>query len=195
MRAALNQGAILNALNPEGGGDNFLGRIVEVAIVTADCRKVMTGLSALGIAPWRVYTFSPENTKDQTYRGRPAEFSMRVCFAQSGDMVWEVIQPLSGPTIFQDFLDGHGEGIHHVAYDCNDMPFHERLQELERRGFNLAQSGSWEGKCHFAFFETEGATTTCFETYAFDVDWEYPEPDEWFGTTLISSRAAGHQRD
>ena len=180
MTQVLDQSNVLSALNPDGNAHTFLGNIVEVAIVTADHKKTMEGLSRMGIGPWRVYTLSPKNTTNQTYRGEAAEFTMKVCFAQSGAMVWELIQPLSGPTIFREFLDRHGEGIHHVAYDCNYIPFEERLAEFRRRGFELAQSGSWEGKCHFAFFETEAAMTTCLETYAFQGDWEYPEPEEWY---------------
>lgn len=180
MKQVLDQTNVLKALGAGALGDTFLGNIVEVAIVTSNHKQTMEGLSRIGIGPWRVYTLSPENTRHQTFRGRPAEFSMKVCFAQSGNLVWELIQPLSGPSIFQEFLDRHGEGIHHVAYDCNDIPFDERLAEFKRRGFALAQSGSWEGKCHFAFFDTESATATCLETYAFDGSWEYPEPDEWY---------------
>lgn len=176
----LAQGNVLKALADGAAGDPFLGNVVEIAIVTRDHKRTMAGLQRLGIGPWRVYTFSPENTQHQTYRGRPSQFALKVCFAQSGNMVWELMEPLWGPTIFADFLAAHGEGIHHVAYDCNNIPFEERMAEFERRGFRLVQSGSWLGTNHFAFFDTEDATGTCFETYAFPQDWEYPEPEEWF---------------
>jgi len=79
--------------------------------VTKDFKQTITGLSQVGIGPWRVYTFTPENTTNQTYRGEPSAFTMRVCFADlSPTMVYEVIQPISGPNIFQEFLDQHGEG-------------------------------------------------------------------------------------
>lgn len=26
-----------------------------------------------------------------------------------------------------EFLEQHGEGIHHIAFDCNGIPFEERL--------------------------------------------------------------------
>lgn len=157
--------------------DPFLGRLVEVAIVTRDAERTMAGLWRAGIGPWRVYTFTPENTTNQTYRGEPSPFALRVCFAETGGMIWELMQPLSGQTIFAHFLERHGEGIHHVAFDCNNMPFAERRAEFEKRGFTLVQSGSWMGRNHFAFFETEDATTTCIETYTFPDDWEYPEPE------------------
>lgn len=160
---------------------SFLGNPMEICIVTADHKRTIRGLHELGIGPWRVYTFSPANTTNQTYRGQASAFELRVCFAELSDsMVYEVIQPVSGANIFQEFLAQHGEGIHHIAYDMHGKPFAERVDEFEKRGFKMVQGGSWMGKNHFAFFETEGATGTCFETYEFPSDWDYPEPDEWF---------------
>jgi methylmalonyl-CoA/ethylmalonyl-CoA epimerase len=180
MTQVLDQANVLKALSKGAKMDPFLGNVIEIAIVTKDHKRTMDGLLRLGIGPWQVYRFSPENTTNQTYRGKPSAFVLNVCFAQSGNMVWEIIEPVSGPTIFAEFLEQHGEGIHHVAYDCNNIPFDQRISELNRRGFKIAQSGSWIGKCHFAFFETEEATTTCFETYIFPDDWVYPEPDSTY---------------
>ena len=160
------------------GLKDFLGNVVEICIVTRDHKRTIDGLLLLGIGPWKAYTFTPENTANQTYRGQPASFTLKVCFAQAGNVVYELIQPLSGPTIFEEFLEKHGEGVHHVAYDCGGKPWEQRLAGFKDRGFQLAQSGSWQGRNHFAFFETEDATTTCFETYFFPEDWEDPVPDE-----------------
>ena len=168
----------MTALPQVTNNDPFLGTAVETAIVSSNYQHTMQGLWQLGIGPWRVFTFTPENTTDQTYRGIPSQFTLKVCFADIGNIVWEIIQPISGPTIFGEFLEHHGEGIHHIAFDCNHVPFQQRLAEFEKRGFKLAQSGSWMGKNHFAFFETEDATRTCFETYEFPGDWEFPTPDE-----------------
>ena len=164
--------------------DPFLGNVVEIAIVTRDHRRTMEGLWRLGIGPWRVYTFSPENVTNQTYRGSPSPFTLKVCFARSGGLAWELMEPISGPSIFAEFLNLHGEGVHHIAYDCHDLPFEQRIAEFERRGFPLVQSGSWMGKNHFAFFETEGATATCLETYVFPEDWQPPEPEEYYPLSL-----------
>ncbi|EKG19295.1 hypothetical protein MPH_03158 [Macrophomina phaseolina MS6] len=159
----------------------FLGNPMEICLVTRDYKRTISGLHALGVGPWRCYTFSPANTTNQTYRGQSSAFTLRVCFAElSPTMVYEVIQPVSGPNIFQEYLDAHGEGVHHIAYDMNGIPFEERVKKFEERGFVMSQGGSWMGKNHFAFFETEERTGTCFETYEFPADWDYPEPEEWF---------------
>jgi hypothetical protein len=160
--------------------NSFLGNVVEIGIVTRDYRRTMEGLVRLGIGPWRVYTFTPAQVTEQTYRGRPAEFSLKVCFAQADDVIWELMQPLGGPTIMQEFLDRHGEGIHHLAFDCGNVPWEKRIALFADRGFASTQSGRWINQNAFAFFDTEEATTTVFETYFFPEGFEYPEPEEWF---------------
>ncbi|CAA9543609.1 MAG: hypothetical protein AVDCRST_MAG19-49 [uncultured Thermomicrobiales bacterium] len=160
--------------------NSFLGNAIEIAIVTADHRRTMEGLVRLGIGPWRVYTFGPDNVTEQTYRGEAAEFRLKVCFARSGNVAWELMEPIDGPTIIADHLERRGEGIHHVAYDCGDVPMADRIRDFEARGFRCVQSGKWMGTNHFAFFATDEATTTIFETYIFPPDFEYPEPESWY---------------
>ena len=95
-------------------------------------------------------------------------------------MISALVEPVSGPTIFADSLDRHGKEVHHVAYDCNGIPFDRRIAEFARRGFPLAQSGEWMDTNHFTVFETEHATTTCSETYAFPPDLQYREHEARF---------------
>lgn len=163
-----------------GTADPFLGKAVEIAIVTEDAFRTMAAMWKSGIGPWRVYTFDPGNMTDQTHRGEAAAFALRVCFAHMGDMIWELIQPLSGRTVFAEFLEQQSEGIHHIAFDCNGLPFDARVQGFADRGFALAQSGRWLGKVPFALFECRGATRTCISTFEFPVEWEYPQPDAWY---------------
>ena len=83
----------------------------------------------------------------------------------------------------RDFLAKHGESIHHVAFDCDGMPVQARKDEFTTRGFQLAQEGIWHGKrgtCHFTFYDTEGATSMCFESYDFSPDWEDPTDTIWY---------------
>ena len=184
----------------------FLGQPIEICIVTADIQHTLEGLVKLGIGPFKIFSFDSSTVREQTIRGKPASFEIEVAFATQGTMVWEVMQPVSGDTIMQQFLDqtsGKG-GIHHVAFDCSDGPHpHEkdepllgeaaraealrRRKEFEEREFECVQSGIWHGKtgtCEFMFFDTEGAVNTCFETYVFSDDWEDPEDAESFGQSI-----------
>lgn len=160
--------------------NSFLGDTVQVCVVTRDYRRTMEGMVRLGIGPWRVYTFGKPHVTDMTYRGRPAEFSMKLCLAFSGTMLWEIIEPREGRTIYHDFLDAHGEGVHHVAFGCNGMPWRARIEEFERRGFEKIQSGIWAGRVPWAYFATEDATSTTFEIYDIPADMTFPEPEQWY---------------
>jgi methylmalonyl-CoA/ethylmalonyl-CoA epimerase len=92
----------------------------------------------------------------------------------------EIMQPLYGPSIFQEFLDDHGEGIQHVAFDCGEKPWQERVDEFGGRGFPLVQSGRFMDANAFAFFDTAKATGTTFETYSIPDGFVWPEPEEWY---------------
>jgi methylmalonyl-CoA/ethylmalonyl-CoA epimerase len=180
----MNPGAVGDALptvvSETALSNAFLGKIVEVCIVTEDHRRTMAGLVRLGIGPFRVYTFDSSNLTAPTYRGESSPFGLKVCFATNNDLTWEIMQPLSGRTITREFLDAHGEGIHHVAFDCHGAPWKQRLEIFAERGFRATQSGRWLDQNAFSFFDTEAATTTCFETYHFPDGFAFPEPEEWY---------------
>lgn len=160
--------------------NSFLGKLIEVCFVTADHRRTMEGLVRMGIGPWRVYTFDSTTVTDRTYHGEAADFAIKVCFADVGDMAFEIMQPLYGPSIFQEFLDKHGEGIQHIAFDCDEQPWEQRIAHFTERGFPLVQSGKFMDANAFAFFDTEEATGTVFETYSIPPGFVWPEPQEWY---------------
>jgi methylmalonyl-CoA/ethylmalonyl-CoA epimerase len=68
--------------------------LIEICFVTADYRRTMEGLVRLGIGPWRVYTFDSTTVTDRTYHGSSADYAIKVCFADVGDMAVEIMQPL-----------------------------------------------------------------------------------------------------
>ncbi|KAK3706399.1 hypothetical protein LTR37_012777 [Vermiconidia calcicola] len=178
----------------------FLGKVVEICIVTADLKSTLTGLVRSGIGPFKIYHFGPDTVSDQECHGKPATFEIDVAFAEVDGMVWEVMKPVSGQTVMQAFLDRTGQkgGIQHVAFDfetatkgeqgplLGDDVYGEaarRRMQFESRGFPLVQSGVWKGKtglCFFQFFDTDGAVNTCFETIVFSDDWEAPDSVEDF---------------
>jgi methylmalonyl-CoA/ethylmalonyl-CoA epimerase len=160
--------------------NSFLGTLIEICFVTADYRRTMEGLVRLGIGPWRVYTFDSTTVTDREYHGSAADYAIKVCFADVGDMAVEIMQPLYGPSIFQEFLDEHGEGIQHIAFDCEERPWDKRTDEFAARGFPLVQAGSFMGQNAFGFFGTEAATGTTFETYSIPAGFVWPEPEEWY---------------
>ena len=52
--------------------------------------------------------------------GRKVDFSFRHAFAWQGELQFELIQPLAGPSIFADHLETRGEGLHHLGKFVDD---------------------------------------------------------------------------
>lgn len=109
-------------VGPEELSNSFLGNLVQVCVVTRDFRRTLEGFVNLGIGPWAIRTIDASNV-NATYRGRPADFSAKLCLASSQNMNWEVIQPIRGQSIYSDFLERHGDGIQHLAFNCKGLGY------------------------------------------------------------------------
>ena len=51
---------------------------------------------------------------------RVEEFNVKIAFLPVGEVLVELLEP-TGPGMIQDFLDGHGEGMHHICYRVPDI--------------------------------------------------------------------------
>lgn len=59
-----------------------------------------------------------------TYRGQPAAYSFHLYMASSGESLVELIQPVSGESMFQEWLAQHPQGgVQHVAYTVPETDF------------------------------------------------------------------------
>ncbi len=91
--------------------------ILQVAIVVKDLRKTMELYHrTLGWGPWHVHEYlGPPALHDTVIRGVPTPFTVHLASTRVGPIDVELLQPVDGPSIFQEWLDRHGEGIHHIA--------------------------------------------------------------------------------
>jgi methylmalonyl-CoA/ethylmalonyl-CoA epimerase len=152
----------------------------QVAVVVRDLDEAMRRYSEeLGIAPWSVYTFTPEWIRDMTFRGREQPYSMKLALAQVGETMYELIEPLDGPNSYQEFLDARGEGLHHLGFFVEDLD--ATIGEMQDRGFAVLQSGRGfgvDGDGGYAYFETDGALGCIVE--AIELPGTMPDPERTF---------------
>jgi len=89
---------------------------VQIAWVTRDLDATETALtSLLGARRWVRMPgvhFGPDTC---TYRGGPADFVADISLSYAGDTQLELIAPVSGDSIYREFLDRCGPGLHHVC--------------------------------------------------------------------------------
>jgi catechol 2,3-dioxygenase-like lactoylglutathione lyase family enzyme len=107
----------------------------------------------LGIGPWRFHNLKPPLLRDAVYYGKRVSPEWWLAVAKLENTDFELIQPVKGPSIYEDYLRRHGEGcLHHMKYIVDNVP--EAVAEYEKRGIRAIQSGKF-GEDEFAFFDTE----------------------------------------
>lgn len=174
--AAQPQPRVVSDTELDNGG--LLGQVTQVAIVTADLRESIASLTQLGIGPWAIYALGPDTTEVH-YRGKRSEVSATIALATHGTMMWEVIQPTGGESLFQEFLDGGGTGFHHIGVDCDGIPYEEQAEQLRRRGYRELSGGAAFGT-RFAYFSHDAPGSPVVEISHLPEGFSFPEPDEWY---------------
>lgn len=154
----------------------------QVAVVVRDLDAAVRHWSEqLGVGPWTAYTLAPPRLRDCVYRGERVDFSLRHALAWSGEMQFELVQPLSGPSIFADHLERHGEGLQHLGRYVEDHP--AEVAAYLAQGFTPLQSARGfgaEGDGAFAYFAPPGGSGPVVELISapkvrIEPDFSYPE--------------------
>jgi len=131
--------------------------IVQVALIVEDLdRAVENYWELLGVGPWHIYTYGKPLVKEMSYRGQPGEHKMRVALSYIGALRIELIEMLEGDTVYADFVEEHGYGVHHFGVLVEDM--REAVAGAEAAGLTMTQDGSGfglDGDGHYAYLDTE----------------------------------------
>jgi 4-hydroxyphenylpyruvate dioxygenase-like putative hemolysin len=74
-----------------------------------------------------------------TYLGQPGNWVCHLYIAYAGDTQVELIQPVSGASMFQESLDQHGDAVQHVAYWLDESEYAAAAAHLESAGYPQIQ--------------------------------------------------------
>ncbi len=85
------------------------------------------------------------------------EHSFKAAFTMLGHLMIELLEPLDGEGIYRDFLNEHGEGIHHLGHIRVD-DLDKAVKELEDAGFPCIETGGDSADFHtWAYVDTTSA--------------------------------------
>ena len=78
----------------------------------------------------------------KTVRGKPTDYDMdlRLARGDMGGLSFELIQPLGGDSIYDEFLEKKGEGFHHIAFMVEDVD--AEVADMGKGGFKVIQTGA-----------------------------------------------------
>ncbi len=132
--------------------------IIQVGILVKDVAEAAKRLEKLiGIGPFEI--LEPDY-RDLTYRGKTGRFKIRLALAKAGPIQIELMQPLHGETICDEFAKRKGYGLHHLGIKTDNME--QSVKEMRKRGFQVIQSGNRPG-VKWAYLSTEDQTDVIFE--------------------------------
>jgi methylmalonyl-CoA/ethylmalonyl-CoA epimerase len=140
-------------------------KIYQIAWVTRDLEKSMKAwVDNLKIGPWTVLTFTNQSLKylkvDDKTVTEPFKFLIGISWI--GDMQLELIEPVYGPTIYEAFIQKHGEGLHHIKERITDDAIENVVQEYRDKGIGVTQTGQFETDFHY-YLDTEPKVDFIYE--------------------------------
>jgi hypothetical protein len=122
------------------------GRVDQIAVLVPDLETAMDGYVAkLGV------TFGVFETNHTMSSFSSRRFRVRIAVALAGLLSIELIQPVSGVTLYGKHLESRGGGLHHVGVHVDDLA--EARKSFAGPGCQCILEGRIRGLGEFAYFE------------------------------------------
>lgn len=139
--------------------------VAQICILVPNIEKaVEIWWKKFGIGPWHLYTYGKPLVKRMTRHGKPCEYKMKIALSYIGKMRIELIEPLEGDTVYKEFIEDHGYGVHHLGVLTDDMK--GSLKNAESAGIAMTMDGAGFGPDddgHYAYLDTEKLIGTTIE--------------------------------
>lgn len=140
-------------------------RITQVAVVVKDLRKTMEAYNKImGWGPWSVYEHKPPTLHHTEVRGKSVPYTMIGAEVHCDPIDFEILQPLDGPSIYKEFLEQHGEGLHHVSVVSPAEDIDLALGNFKKMGVEVLMSGRLGEDIRFYYMDTEPVLKMVAET-------------------------------
>lgn len=118
-------------------------QMVQVGIIVTDIQKSAENWASFLGEDVPDVSLAAGSIKNPTrYNEDLTDAKAKLAFFQLDNITIELIEPIGGPSTWQEFLDNQGEGIHHIAFNVKGME--NTIKEFEQNGIPMIQHGGWE---------------------------------------------------
>lgn len=142
---------------------NILGTkvITQIGIIVKDIEKTSQAVADFfGVEKPKAGWTDPYDQAKTEYKGSPSEARAQLAFFDMGSLQLELIQPDEHPSTWREFLEDHGEGVHHIAFQIEGMK--DKIELMEKNGMPLVQKGEYTGG-RYAYMDTFKDLKVIFE--------------------------------
>lgn len=130
-------------------GNHF---ITQIGILVNDIEKVSAAYADFfGVDQPEIGITDTADIARTNYNGGKTEARAKLAFFDMGSLQLELIEPDHQPSTWRDYLNEHGEGLHHIAFAVEGMK--DKIMLLEGKGFPLQQKGEYTGG-RYAYMDT-----------------------------------------
>ncbi len=143
-------------------GTNLLAQVGFIVRDIEATKKKFAEFFGVAV-PGNVDSGDYEITKTE-YKGNPAPYAGCVmAFFDVGEGIRiELIQPNGEPSTWREFLDEHGEGVHHLAFRVKGMQ--KSIEVCKDFGMTLDQRGEYNtGKGRYAYMNASDSLKVILE--------------------------------
>lgn len=153
------------------------GTLMQIGQVVRNIDATMERLHRdFGFGPFEIHLFDSKKVKDSMVRGKPSNHTYLCAACWFEGLQYELMQPLTGRSIYDEFLEARGEGLQHVKLYYKDVE--KAVQDYLKKGYQVVQSGGI-GDDLFYYLDTEKSVSgVCIELG--NAGSNLPPPDRWY---------------
>jgi catechol 2,3-dioxygenase-like lactoylglutathione lyase family enzyme len=96
---------------------NAFTHLTHIGAVVKELDNTIDYLSFLGIGPFKPMPF----LTDERINGKPENVKYKAAVADIGGEELRLIEPVKEKSLYRDFLEKRGEGIHHIGFSVKDL--------------------------------------------------------------------------
>jgi methylmalonyl-CoA/ethylmalonyl-CoA epimerase len=137
--------------------------IRQVGIIVHDIQQTIDHyVSVFGMPrPPIIETPGYERSKT-TYRGQHSEATAKLAFFTFGQVQIELIEPDQEQSVWREYLEAHGEGVQHIAFQVADTQ--RAVDYLAQHGIGVIQQGLYaDASGMYTYFDSEKSLGICVE--------------------------------
>ena len=118
--------------------------VTQIGIVVNDINETSKAYADLfGIEKPEISETEGYSKTNATFKGERTDARAKLAFINLENITIELIEPIGKPSTWQKFLDNHGEGVHHIAFQIEDRE--KTIAMFESKGGELIQQGDFTG--------------------------------------------------
>ncbi len=145
-------GTVIELLEHFGGGPVLAGPpfpaekgigtdiVCQVGLMVNDIeRTAQRYADVLGVPLPPILTTAGYDVSKTMYKGAPSDATAKLAFFDFGQLQLELIEPDEQPSVWRDYLNEHGESVHHIAFMVQDTE--NVVKYLAEYGIAVLQQG------------------------------------------------------